>query len=263
MKNILIFLIGKYQKYISPHLQHSGVNCIYNTSCSNYAVESLNTHTLPKAVLLSTYRFASCNPITAYLGQKKYKQLATLTALQEPGTEEKIKELEEEIQKLKPPKKTSKGTWGCLIIGCVLVVIFIIWSASQPSSTPSNNSGSSSPSTSQDMLLKADITTDSYGVNITNQESVTWTDCMVGLNGSCGWGFDNPPYKTHEAFDIQAGQKVSIPYSDMSTDAGTRFDTTTTDALGVSLVCFRTNHVCANGCRLSCGNLVKSKPSNQ
>ncbi len=262
MKNILIFLIGKYQKYISPHLQRGGLHCIYSNSCSNYAVELLNNHSLPKAFLLSAYRVASCNPVTSYLGQRKHKQLATLTALQEPGTEEKIKELEEEIKKLKPPRKTSKGTWGCLAVGCVLVVIFVIWSASQPSSTPSSNSGSSSQPNSQDTSLKAGITTDSDGVNITNQESVTWTDCMVGLNGSCGWGFDNPPYKTHEAFVIPAGGKVSIPYSELTTDTGTRFDTTTTDALGVSLVCFRTNHVCVDGCRSSCGNLVKSKPIN-
>ena len=227
MKTFLIYLIGKYQKYISPHLQRCGVCCIYDTSCSNYAVESLNVHPLPKAIFLSACRFASCNPVTAYFGQRKYKQLATLIDAKEAGTEEKIKELEEEIKKLKPTKKTSKGTWGCLAVGCVLVVIFVIWSTSQPSSTPSNNSNN----LNTDLDLK--VSHNYSGVNIKNLEDTALSGCIVQINPSTF----SAEFETRQYFTLLPAKEKLISFKSITKKNGTFFNSDIYSINKISIVC--------------------------
>jgi uncharacterized protein len=58
---ILIATIFIYQKTISPLL---GERCRYWPSCSRYAVESLQTHNLFKAIILSSWRIVRCNPLS-------------------------------------------------------------------------------------------------------------------------------------------------------------------------------------------------------
>jgi hypothetical protein len=78
------------------------------------------------------------------------------------------------------------------------------------------------------------------GLIITNLENTDWQNCMVGINGSEGWGFDNPPYQTRATpLAIPAGKTITVPYTDITTQDGTRFNYST-HALNTVLVdCFR------------------------
>lgn len=59
MKKILIALIRGYKKHISPHL---GNNCRFTPTCSEYAMQALETHGVFKGGLLSAWRIGRCNP---------------------------------------------------------------------------------------------------------------------------------------------------------------------------------------------------------
>ena len=54
-----VFLIKLYQTIISPAL---GVNCRFNPTCSNYAIESLKKHGLFKGLYYSIIRISKCHP---------------------------------------------------------------------------------------------------------------------------------------------------------------------------------------------------------
>lgn len=54
-----VLLIRGYQKFISPFTPSS---CRYSPTCSQYAVEALETHGLLMGGWLSVKRIASCNP---------------------------------------------------------------------------------------------------------------------------------------------------------------------------------------------------------
>ena len=49
-----------YQKWISPGL---GRNCRFTPSCSQYAIEAIQTHGCIKGQLLAAARIARCNPL--------------------------------------------------------------------------------------------------------------------------------------------------------------------------------------------------------
>lgn len=49
-----------YQRRISPHLGH---HCRFVPTCSQYAVEAIETHGLLKGGLLSVWRILRCNPL--------------------------------------------------------------------------------------------------------------------------------------------------------------------------------------------------------
>lgn len=59
---MLVALISGYQRWISRWLPPS---CRFHPSCSNYAIEALRTRTLPRALLMITWRIARCNPLSA------------------------------------------------------------------------------------------------------------------------------------------------------------------------------------------------------
>ena len=63
IKNFLIFLIKKYQKYISPTLSHFS-KCPYTPSCSNYAMEAIEKYGAFKGGLMGTWRILRCNPFS-------------------------------------------------------------------------------------------------------------------------------------------------------------------------------------------------------
>ena len=59
MRKLLILLLRFYQLAISPWL---GSRCRFAPSCSAYAVEALNTHSLVSAIWLSVRRVGRCHP---------------------------------------------------------------------------------------------------------------------------------------------------------------------------------------------------------
>ncbi len=60
MKKILIFLIRLYQKIPGPW--HGC--CRYTPTCSQYAIEALETHGVIKGSCLATWRILRCNPFS-------------------------------------------------------------------------------------------------------------------------------------------------------------------------------------------------------
>jgi putative membrane protein insertion efficiency factor len=60
ISNILIGLIKFYKTIISPYLTPS---CRYLPTCSEYAIECLQTYGLIKGIIKSTKRILSCHPI--------------------------------------------------------------------------------------------------------------------------------------------------------------------------------------------------------
>lgn len=61
MKNPIILLIKFYQKGISPL---SPPTCKYIPTCSNYAIEAIETHGMLKGGFLAIYRILRCNPFS-------------------------------------------------------------------------------------------------------------------------------------------------------------------------------------------------------
>jgi putative membrane protein insertion efficiency factor len=62
MKNILIYIVKFYRKYLSA-LKGRGT-CIYTPTCSQYAIEALEKHGAIKGTLLSIWRILRCNPFS-------------------------------------------------------------------------------------------------------------------------------------------------------------------------------------------------------
>ena len=63
IKNFFIYLIRKYQKYISPTLSLYS-KCPYTPSCSNYAIEALKKYGAIKGTMLGFWRILRCNPFS-------------------------------------------------------------------------------------------------------------------------------------------------------------------------------------------------------
>lgn len=61
MKQIFVFLIKKYQKYISPY---KGTKCPYFPSCSQYGLEAVERYGAFKGGLMALYRILRCNPFS-------------------------------------------------------------------------------------------------------------------------------------------------------------------------------------------------------
>ena len=61
MKHLFIKFIRFYQKNISAN---TSSKCKYFPTCSNYAVEALETHGFLKGTLLSLWRVLRCNPFS-------------------------------------------------------------------------------------------------------------------------------------------------------------------------------------------------------
>ena len=58
---VFVFLIRGYQAIVRPLLAGS---CKYCPTCSEYAIEALQTHGLWRGVLLSAQRLCRCHPFT-------------------------------------------------------------------------------------------------------------------------------------------------------------------------------------------------------
>ncbi len=69
MKKVLIFLIKIYQKTISP--DHSlfgnllfGPCCLFNPTCSDYCIQTINKFGLAKGLFMFLKRFLKCHPFS-------------------------------------------------------------------------------------------------------------------------------------------------------------------------------------------------------
>lgn len=60
VKSLLIFLIRTYQMTVSPWF--SGGSCRFTPTCSQYAIEAIQTHGAFKGTLLAVWRILRCNP---------------------------------------------------------------------------------------------------------------------------------------------------------------------------------------------------------
>lgn len=58
-RDILIFFVTLYQKFISPLFPPS---CRFTPTCSQYTIEALKKHGILKGTLLSAWRILRCNP---------------------------------------------------------------------------------------------------------------------------------------------------------------------------------------------------------
>ena len=64
MKKVLIFIIKKYQKVISPILSEKGCNCKYYPTCSEYTIQAIKKYGCLKGSLLGAKRILKCNPFS-------------------------------------------------------------------------------------------------------------------------------------------------------------------------------------------------------
>ena len=64
MKKILIFLIEKYQKHISFHLENKGIKCKFYPTCSEYTKQAIEKYGAFKGSILGIKRIIRCNPFS-------------------------------------------------------------------------------------------------------------------------------------------------------------------------------------------------------
>ena len=64
MKNILIFIIEKYQKHISPWLKSKNINCKFYPTCSEYTKQAIEKYGAIKGLFLGIKRIVRCNPFS-------------------------------------------------------------------------------------------------------------------------------------------------------------------------------------------------------
>ncbi|MCF0126238.1 MAG: membrane protein insertion efficiency factor YidD [Clostridia bacterium] len=62
MKKLLIWLIRKYQKYISKWLTSKNINCKYYPSCSEYMIQAIDKYGVLKGLTKGFIRILRCNP---------------------------------------------------------------------------------------------------------------------------------------------------------------------------------------------------------
>lgn len=64
MKKLLIWLITKYQKYISKWFTSKNINCKFHPTCSEYAKQAIHKYGVMKGSLVAIYRIIRCNPFS-------------------------------------------------------------------------------------------------------------------------------------------------------------------------------------------------------
>lgn len=64
MKKIILLIIKKYKKNISPILSSRGVNCKFYPTCSEYAYQAIEKYGTIKGCFLTLKRFLRCNPLS-------------------------------------------------------------------------------------------------------------------------------------------------------------------------------------------------------
>ena len=64
MRKILIKLIEKYQKNISPILSGRGINCKYYPTCSEYTKQAIKKYGCFIGIIKGFIRILKCNPFS-------------------------------------------------------------------------------------------------------------------------------------------------------------------------------------------------------
>ena len=65
MKKILIFIIEKYQKYISNYLsEYKNIHCKFYPTCSEYTKQAIEKYGTLKGIFLGIKRIIKCNPFS-------------------------------------------------------------------------------------------------------------------------------------------------------------------------------------------------------
>ncbi len=64
MKKLIIFLIEKYQKVISPIISRHGVNCKYYPTCSEYTKQAVEKYGFFVGMCKGIVRVLRCNPFS-------------------------------------------------------------------------------------------------------------------------------------------------------------------------------------------------------
>ncbi len=62
IKRLFIFLIETYQLTLSPRFSHG--SCRFTPTCSQYAIEAIETHGVFKGSALAAWRIIRCNPFS-------------------------------------------------------------------------------------------------------------------------------------------------------------------------------------------------------
>ena len=64
MKKIIIFLLKKYKKVLSPIISSCGIHCKYQPTCSEYMMQAVDKYGVIKGVFLGIIRILKCNPFS-------------------------------------------------------------------------------------------------------------------------------------------------------------------------------------------------------
>lgn len=64
MKKVLIWLITKYQKYISKVLESKNIHCKYYPTCSEYTKQAIQKYGAGKGSIKGIIRIIKCNPFS-------------------------------------------------------------------------------------------------------------------------------------------------------------------------------------------------------
>ena len=64
MKNILLFLLKLYKKFISPVFKFIGIECKYYPTCSEYMKQAIEKYGAIKGTFIGIKRLLRCNPFS-------------------------------------------------------------------------------------------------------------------------------------------------------------------------------------------------------
>ena len=64
MKKILIWLICKYQKYISLWFQNKNIHCKFYPTCSEYTKQAIEKYGAGRGIIKGIVRILKCNPFS-------------------------------------------------------------------------------------------------------------------------------------------------------------------------------------------------------
>lgn len=64
MKKIILCILKKYKRNISPILSSHGIKCKFYPTCSEYAYQAIEKYGIIKGCLLTIKRLLRCNPFS-------------------------------------------------------------------------------------------------------------------------------------------------------------------------------------------------------
>ncbi len=64
MKKVMLKILKKYKKYISPIFFFIGIRCKYYPTCSEYMIQAIEKYGVIKGIFLGLKRILKCNPFS-------------------------------------------------------------------------------------------------------------------------------------------------------------------------------------------------------